>query len=186
MQSASVIGAFAKFRKISDAQFLSVTKFLQLVCAVTAVIFTIVAVVELQTYLRFKESIPHPGQHTLALEPNPVDPSWIVAGSPVFRSAVYEGSPDWDDWSGVWECVGPAKFVWHYVVDETIYIIEGAAEVEYLGETFELRPGDHARFISGTTANWVVRDRVKKTFAIQNPGRVARAVRRVVRFFEAK
>ena len=93
----------------------------------------------------------------------------------------FERSPYWiwGTLSGLWECIGPAKFVWHYSVDEDIHVLEGSAEIEYLGNKFTLHAGDSTRFVSGTTATWVVNERVKKTFRIQNPGYLIKAMRRI-------
>jgi uncharacterized protein len=185
MRYVPAINIFAWLREKPAVPRQNIKKYLQIFGAAAIVIAAIIAVVDLRAYQAFKQGIPHSGQHALQLGASPIDPSWIVSGSPVFHSAVFEGSVASGAWSGIWECIGPAKFVWHYDVDETIYIRDGAAEVEYLGETFELRPGDYARFVSGTTATWVVRDHVKKTFSIHNPGRFAKAVRHAMRLFGA-
>jgi hypothetical protein len=128
-------------------------------------------------YIGYMEPVAKAGRHEL--QPSPVDPSWIVSGSPTFRANVFERLPHMSTISGLWECTGPAKFVWHYGVDEAIYILEGSAEVEYLGKKFTLKAGDSTTFISGTQATWVVSDRVKKTYRIENPGRLVRMMRRL-------
>jgi uncharacterized cupin superfamily protein len=82
--------------------------------------------------------------------------------------------------SGIWECTGPGQFRWEYSVDEAIYILEGSADIEYLGNRFTLSAGDSTKFIAGTSANWTVPNRIKKTFRIYDPGRLTtRLMRRL-------
>jgi len=76
------------------------------------------------------------------------------------------------------------EFVGHYSGDEVIYILEGSAEIEYLGKKFTLRPGDSSRFVSGTNATWVVTDRVKKTFRIEKPGPIINVMRGITSHFD--
>ncbi len=113
------------------------------------------------------------------LPPDSIDPSWIISGTPTFKTAVFERSPFWGTSSGIWEAAGPASFVWHYSVDEVIYILEGKADIEYEGRKFTLQPGESTRFVAGTSAKWVVDDRVKKTFRIQQTGRLVRWMRTI-------
>ncbi|MCB1494712.1 MAG: DUF861 domain-containing protein [Bauldia sp.] len=113
------------------------------------------------------------------LQPSPIDPSWIISGDPEFNMTVFERSSFWATSSGIWECIGPGKFVWHYTVDEDIYILDGSAEIEYMGKTITLHPGESTRFVAGTSATWVVEDHIRKTFRIQNPGRIVKALRMV-------
>jgi uncharacterized cupin superfamily protein len=109
----------------------------------------------------------------------PIDPSWIISGSPVFYAGAFDRSPD--TMSGIWECIGPGKFIWHYSVDETIYVLEGSAHIEYLDKQLTLRPGDSTRFVAGTTAVWLVTEHVKKTFRIKKLGRVEKIMRHILR-----
>jgi len=83
--------------------------------------------------------------------------------------------------SGIWECVGPGQFTWKYGVDETIYILEGSVDIEYLGGKFTLNAGDTTHFTQGTDATWTVRDRVKKTFTVYKVDFLSRVVRRLLR-----
>ena len=151
---------------------------------VAAVISTLVVVLGVElvrakpAYLGYMDPVAKAGRHEL--KPAPIDPSWLVSGTPSFQANVFEHLPNVGAVSGIWECTGPGKFVWHYEVDEAIYILEGSAEVEYLGKKFTLKPGDSTTFITGTTATWVVTDRIKKTYRIQNPGRLVRMMRRII------
>jgi len=118
---------------------------------------------------------------TVRMGPLTVNPSWIVSGTPKFHITGYGEAPDKSAGSGIWECVGPGKFVWKYGVDETIYILEGSVDIEYLGEKFTLHAGDSTHFTQGTDATWTVRDRVKKTFTVYKVDFLSRVVRRLLR-----
>jgi uncharacterized cupin superfamily protein len=116
----------------------------------------------------------------LALEEQHVNPAWILEGHPSFRGVVYAHSPDDHTFSGIWQCDGPTRLRWHYDLDETVYILDGAAEVEHDGRIQLLRPGSVAFFPAGSTAVWSVPDHVKKAFASSNVGRLRRLLRKTV------
>ena len=103
----------------------------------------------------------------------------MISGSPKIRVNEYGQSHYESFTSGIWECTGPAQFEWHYPVDESIYILEGAVQIEYLGKKFTLNAGDSTHFAAGTVAKWTVPERVKKTYAIYEPGRLVRLMRRI-------
>jgi uncharacterized protein len=153
---------------------------------VLAVIGTLVVVVCVELiwakpgYVDYREKLARRERHEL--HPVTVDSSWVISGSPVFRANVFQQSRHAATLSGVWECVGPAKFEWRYGVDESIYILEGAVEIEYLGRKIRLVAGDSTHFAAGTKAVWTVSDRVKKTYYINRPGRLTRAMRRFFPF----
>jgi uncharacterized cupin superfamily protein len=111
----------------------------------------------------------------------PINPSWIISGSPDCRANKFERSHDGSSGSGIWGCIGPAKFYWHYEGDESIYVLEGYAEIEYLGNKFTLRAGDSTHFTDGTKATWVVPEHIKKTYRIYDLGRVERHMRRIAK-----
>jgi uncharacterized cupin superfamily protein len=128
-------------------------------------------------YADYKEKLAKPER--MAISALAVNPSWIVSGSPVFRIGGYGNSADKVTQAGFWECIGPAKFVWHYGGDESILILEGSVEIEYLGKKFTLSAGESAHFAAGTKATWVVNERVKKTFAVHKVGFLAKLARRL-------
>jgi len=130
-------------------------------------------------FLRCRDGVGE--RRSIPLGPYEVPASWIVSGTPVFRSNYFGSSYDKSTSSGIWECTGPARFVWHYGVDETIYILEGSAEIEYLGRRFTLGAGDCTHFIAGTAANWSVAERIKKSYTLYEPGSLVRKVRRLLR-----
>ena len=115
------------------------------------------------------------------LKPAPINPSWVISGSPICRANKFERAHDGSSFSGIWGCVGPATFYWHYEVDESIYILEGSAEIEYFGNKFLLRAGDSTHFTQGTRATWNVPEHVKKTYRIYDLGRIEKLIRRIAK-----
>jgi uncharacterized cupin superfamily protein len=112
------------------------------------------------------------------LENLTVDAAWISDGKPAFRASSFAQSPT-GTVSGIWECEGPAKFRWEYTVDETLYVLEGGAELEYQGVTYVLRPGTAAFFPAGVSVNWTVTSRIRKAFSLDEPGHARRLMRRL-------
>ena len=49
-------------------------------------------------------------------------------------------------------CDPVAQVSAHYTVDEDIYVLDGSAEIDYMGRKFTLRAGESTRFVAGTTA----------------------------------
>jgi len=117
----------------------------------------------------------------IEIKPAPIPGPWVISGSPVCESNVFGRSHDGSSTSGIWGCTGPAKFRWHYQGDETIYILEGLAEIEYLGKKFTLRAGDTTHFTDGTSAVWHVPERIRKTWRIYEVGRAAKLMRAFTR-----
>lgn len=130
-------------------------------------------------YLRYSDKLAK--RESTPLAPFEIPASWITSGSPVFRSNVFGASHDKSTSSGLWECTGPCEFTWQYGKDESIYILEGFAQVEYLGREFTLSPGDCTHFAAGTVSKWSVPDRVKKSYTLYEPGRFVRKMRRLLR-----
>lgn len=112
----------------------------------------------------------------------PLNPSWIISGDPTCSALQFASAFDQSSGSGMWQCEGPAKFEFHYQSEETVYILEGSAEVEYLGNTLTLEPGSSTSFAFGTKAIWTVPERVRKTWWIHSePGFAAKLARRFQR-----
>lgn len=130
-------------------------------------------------YLRYHEKLGK--RESIPLGPFQVPAAWITSGTPVFRSNTFGASYDKSTSSGLWECTGPGAFEWHYGTDETIYILEGSAQVDYLGRKFTLSPGDCTHFAAGTVSRWVVTERVKKSYTLYEPGRVTRKMRMLLK-----
>ena len=107
-----------------------------------------------------------------------VDPSWVRSGKPNFRNVETVRSPDGKSISGLWACDGPSTFEWTFYMDETVHLLEGGIEIDYLGRRFTLRPGDTATFHAGTKAVWHVPQHAKKAYTLYQPGRLALLWRR--------
>jgi uncharacterized protein len=156
----------------------STTPYLLVIAATLGLVLIVDLAAKAPAFIGYKDGLGVAVRHEL--EPRTIDPSWVRSGSPIFQGTVFERSDPWASTSGIWECTGPASFEWHYGVDESIYILEGSADIEYMGRKFTLHEGDSTEFVAGTTAVWTVEDHVKKTFRIHHPGAVIRAVRGVL------
>jgi hypothetical protein len=102
------------------------------------------------------------GNVAASLTLRPIEPSWIIEGNPVARSAVLSKSVDGTASTVVWEC-SEGKFNWHYDLDETILILEGSIVLE--NDTMRptrYGPGDVIFFKDGAHAKWHVEGRVRK------------------------
>jgi uncharacterized cupin superfamily protein len=96
------------------------------------------------------------------LEPAPISPSWILAGTPEARSRLLAKSGDRTSSIMVWECT-PGRFNWHYSEDETVVVISGEVYITTEnGEERRLGQGDVGFFPAGTSCTWRVTDRIRK------------------------
>ncbi len=102
------------------------------------------------------------GSVSVALSPSPINPDWILEGSPVARNSVLSRSRDGTACTLVWECT-PGKFVWHYTTDETIHILEGRIVLDDGVEApRSLGAGDVVFFPAGAVVRWTVEAQVRK------------------------
>lgn len=100
--------------------------------------------------------------HGISLEPAPIEPSWILEGTPVARTAVWSVSSDTTTTAMVWDCTA-GRFRWFFGGDEIVSILEGEVTVtDAAGSERTLRPGDGALFRAGTWTVWHVPTYVKK------------------------
>jgi uncharacterized protein len=102
------------------------------------------------------------GNLSVELTPRPIEPSWILEGSPQASASTLSHSADGTATTIVWHCT-EGKFNWYYNFDETILILEGSIVLE----NDELRPtrygpGDVIFFKDGAHAKWHVEGHVKK------------------------
>ncbi|WP_321798064.1 cupin domain-containing protein [Caballeronia sp. J97] len=98
----------------------------------------------------------------VSLEPDPIDPAWILEGNPVARSGRWSQSLDTTTSSWVWDCTA-GRFNWYFEQDETIYVIEGEVIITAEGqEPRTLRAGHAALFYAGTRSQWHVPKYVRK------------------------
>jgi uncharacterized protein len=96
------------------------------------------------------------------LAPAPIEPSWIIEGTPTATSCTIARSSDGLGSTIVWQCT-EGKFNWYYDFDETILILEGAIVLESEGMPAKrYGPGDVVFFRDGAHAKWHVEGHVKK------------------------
>ncbi len=102
-----------------------------------------------------------------------VPASWIKSGQPRFSVTEVAHSADGRQIVGLWQCDGPTTFEWQFGLDETVHLLEGEVQVEYLGNSFTLLPGQTATFHAGTRAVWRIPKTARKVFSLEHPGRLA-------------
>lgn len=99
----------------------------------------------------------------------PIEPAWIVDGTPDARGAVLLQSADKLISSGLWSCTA-GSFRWEFGWDEFVHILEGEVTItEDGGDSYTLRPGDSAHFPLGLRTQWHVPEFVKKSFTLRTP-----------------
>jgi len=103
----------------------------------------------------------------VALDPAPISPDWILAGTPQARSKLLAKSHDGTSSIMVWECTA-GRFNWHYSEDETVVIISGEVFIRSTkGEETRLGQGDVGFFPAGSSCTWRINDRVKKVAVLR-------------------
>jgi uncharacterized protein len=96
------------------------------------------------------------------LAPAPINPDWIIDGTPQATSVRLTRSTDGTCSVIAWRCTA-GRFHWHYAVDETLYITGGEVHVtDEKGEVRRLVAGDLAYFPAGSHSIWYVPDVVTK------------------------
>lgn len=122
---------------------------------------------------------------TVALEPAPIEPDWIVEGNPKASAKELARSNDGTSVVVAWSCTA-GRFHWHYKVDETVHVISGEVFVtNEHGVERRLGPGDMAFFPAGSSSVWRVPASVRKLavcrHALPHPlGFALRAWRRMI------
>lgn len=105
----------------------------------------------------------------LALKPAPIEPSWIISGTPHARLADHSRSADEASSTAVWDCTA-GEFRWYFGWDETVVIQEGEVHVTAEdGSERWLRAGDIAYFRGGTWATWRIDTYVRKIAFLRKP-----------------
>lgn len=101
------------------------------------------------------------------LEPAPISPSWILAGTPQARSKILAKSRDGTSYVMAWECTA-GRFKWHYSEDETVVVTSGEVIITTeTGAEMRLGPGDMGFFPAGSSCTWHVTDRIKKVAVLR-------------------
>jgi uncharacterized cupin superfamily protein len=99
----------------------------------------------------------------------PIEPSWILEGSPRARGKVLAQSADRKVSSGLWDC-SAGRFQWTFGWDEFVYILEGEVTIaQQGGPTLTLKAGDIAHFPLGLKTEWLVPKYVRKVFTVRTP-----------------
>jgi uncharacterized protein len=96
------------------------------------------------------------------LDPAPIEPAWIIEGTPQARARELARSADGTAVVVAWSCTA-GRFNWHYGVDETVHVISGEVFVtDEHGTERRLGPGDMAFFPAGSHSLWRVPVAVRK------------------------
>jgi hypothetical protein len=142
---------------------------------------------------RHRENTAMKANTELELQSAPIDPSWILSGTPIARNRVLFNSSDASGWTMLWECTA-GEFRWQYRVDEIIHFLDGGVIVtDESGVTTVYGPGDVACFRAGTAATWRIDSYVRKLAFCQHqmpapiglPMRLWRRAQKAVRLWLA-
>ena len=103
------------------------------------------------------------------LRATPINPDWIIDGSPTARTASLSRSADGSVWTDLWDCTR-GSFHWHYHINETIHIVDGGAIItDSDGTVWDVKAGDVIQFLVGTKAHWNVPHYVRKVAFCSRP-----------------
>jgi uncharacterized cupin superfamily protein len=106
--------------------------------------------------------VVHAPTEVAVLLPSPINPAWLIEGTPQARCASLSRSADGSTWTDLWDCTAGA-FYWYYDINETIHIIDGHAVVtDCNGVAWNLSAGDVMHFRYATRARWNVPQYVRK------------------------
>ena len=103
---------------------------------------------------------------SVELESEPINPDWIVRGTPTARSKKLVTTKDWTANVVVWDCT-PGVFHWRYTRDETIYVLAGEAFISTgTDQEHRFAAGDLGFFPNGFVCNWRITQTFRK-FVVQ-------------------
>jgi uncharacterized cupin superfamily protein len=111
------------------------------------------------------------GVGSVTLGPAPINPAWIIEGSPVARNGLVSSTADGNSSTWMWDCTA-GKFNWYYDIDEIVYFIEGSVIIRDTGGTHEplhLNAGDTVFFPAGSSAEWTVPHYIRKFAILRSP-----------------
>lgn len=125
------------------------------------------------------------GTSVVTLAPAPINPSWILEGSPTARNFCLSTSADGTASSWIWDC-SAGKFNWYYSIDETVYVLEGSVILkDHAAGTRVVKAGDTIFFPAGSSAEWTVPQYIRKVAFLRSPlprpVRLARSVYRAMK-----
>ncbi|WP_042398419.1 cupin domain-containing protein [Streptacidiphilus carbonis] len=99
------------------------------------------------------------------LEPDPLDPSQILAGSPEVSGKVLWESADGRQVRGIWQ-ITPGT-VGDTEADELFVVVSGRATIAVEGgDTFDVGPGDACVLREGDRTVWTVHETLRKAYQI--------------------
>jgi uncharacterized cupin superfamily protein len=90
------------------------------------------------------------------LLPAPIEPSWILEGTPIAGYVELSRSRDGTASTCLWDCT-PGVFNWYYRNDETMHVVYGTVWLDKgLPSERLIGPGDVVFFPAGSQACWHV------------------------------
>jgi uncharacterized protein len=97
------------------------------------------------------------------LQAAPINRDWVREGAPEATACRIFETNDRGANVHEWRCTR-GRFLWHYGVDEIVYIIEGSARIEDLatGVTTAISAGSSVLFQRGSSAEWTVDQSIRK------------------------
>ena len=111
---------------------------------------------------RTAAGLTHARLDGLELAPAPIDPDWILEGTPEARVAQIAEGSDAGATMAVWDCTA-GRFNWYFGCEEAVFILEGGVTVTGPdGEVRELTAGDTAYFPAFTWFEWHLPSYVRK------------------------
>jgi uncharacterized protein len=115
------------------------------------------------------KSIIESGSAQVLLTPTPIRPKWVIEGNPIARSKLLSVSDDGSARSYIWDCTA-GRFNWYYDADETVFVIEGGVVIKDAGgATRRIDAGDTIFFPAGVSAEWHVKDYIRKFAVVRTP-----------------
>lgn len=97
-----------------------------------------------------------------ALEPAPINPDWILEGTPEARCLELSAGTRRSTNTAHWSCT-KGRFRWYYGCDETVLFLEGEVIVtDESGTVYHGKPGVSLFFPAGTSAVWEVPSYIRK------------------------
>lgn len=98
----------------------------------------------------------------LEMAPKPIEPSWILAGTPEARLSLHSRAYDEQATTAIWDCTA-GTFRWYFGWDETVMILEGEVHITAEdGSQRTLKAGDIAYFPGKSWATWHIDTYVRK------------------------
>ena len=92
----------------------------------------------------------------------PVNPAWVLEGTPVARIEHLSTSADGTASTYFWDCTA-GRFNWFYTFDETLHILEGSVTLKFPdGRSRRVAAGDVVFFPVGSSAEWTVDAYIRK------------------------